>query len=69
MFDAKVTVLGEYIDHHVKEERSEMLPGPARQSWIWSRWPNSSSFARKPLMAKDDAHDRAKPVAEAATTH
>ena len=25
MFDAKVTVLGEYIDHHVKEERNEMF--------------------------------------------
>jgi hemerythrin superfamily protein len=25
LFDAKVTVLGEYIDHHVKEERSEMF--------------------------------------------
>lgn len=26
VFDAKVKVLGEYIDHHVKEERNEMFP-------------------------------------------
>jgi hemerythrin-like domain-containing protein len=26
MFDAKVKVLGEYIDHHVKEERSQIFP-------------------------------------------
>jgi len=33
LYDAKVTVLGEYIEHHVREEREEMFP-KARRSGI-----------------------------------
>jgi len=29
-YDAKVTVLGEYIDHHVQEEQDEMFPKARR---------------------------------------
>ena len=33
LYDAKVTVLGEYIEHHVREEREQMFP-KARRSGI-----------------------------------
>jgi hypothetical protein len=35
LFDAKVLVLGEYIDHHVKEGRNEMFRrrALARSTW------------------------------------
>ena len=34
LYDAKVTVLGEYIDHHVKEEEGEMFPKCRKAGWI-----------------------------------
>ena len=47
-FDAKVTVLGEYIDHHVKEERSEMfLKARATRGLTSWRCANSLRRARK----------------------
>lgn len=33
LYDAKVIVLGEYIDHHVKEERQEMFVKARKSGW------------------------------------
>ncbi|RYZ13090.1 MAG: hemerythrin domain-containing protein [Comamonadaceae bacterium] len=55
MFDAKVTVLGEYIDHHVKEERNEMFV-KARKSKLDLVAMRDQLIARKEeLMAGEEA--------------
>ena len=51
-FDALVTVLGEYIDHHVKEERGEIFP-KARASKVDLMEMREQLLARKEeLMAE-----------------
>jgi len=55
MYDAKVKVLGEYIDHHVKEEQNELFPKV--RPLIDRRELGEQMLARKQqLLAKVDAH-------------
>src|ERR1700712_3119817 len=55
LFDAKVTVLGEYIDHHVEEEETEMFP-ESRESDLDLKALGAQLAARKEeLMAQAGA--------------
>ena len=69
MFDAKVTVLGEYIDHHVKEERSEMFAQARQTKLDLVTLAEQLKLRKEALMAEEDARDMAKPIAEATTVH
>jgi hypothetical protein len=48
-YDAKLTVLGEYIDHHVKEEQDEMFP-KCRKSTMDQNAIGASLAARKEVL-------------------
>jgi hypothetical protein len=50
LFDAKVTVLGEYIKHHVKEEQEEMFP-KCRKARIDVKSIGAEMAARKKQLA------------------
>lgn len=63
MFDAKVTVLGEYIDHHVKEERKEMF-AKARASKLDLVGLAGQLAQRKQELMAQEAQPAAAPLAE-----
>ncbi len=54
MFDAKVTVLGEYIDHHVKEERTEMFTKVRKTKLDLVKLGEQLEQRKQALMAQQD---------------
>ena len=63
MFDAKVTVLGEYIDHHVKEERTAMFAKARATKLDLASLAEQLKQRKSELMAQKE-HKAVTPVAE-----
>lgn len=63
LFDAKVTVLGEYIDHHVKEERTEMFVKARASKLDLTSLAMQLQQRKDALMAQEDGK-AAAPVGE-----
>ena len=67
LYDAKVTVLGEQIDHHVKEEEGDMFP-KAKKAKVDTEALGATMFKRKTAlmekmgMASDDEEISRKPA-------
>lgn len=54
LFDAKVIVLGEYIDHHVEEEREEMFPKARKSDMDLKAMVADLKALKQELLAKDE---------------
>jgi hypothetical protein len=52
LYDAKVTVLGEYIDHHVKEEQDEIFPKCRKSSMDLKALGGELATRKEELMAE-----------------
>ena len=63
LFDAKVTVLGEYIDHHVKEERTEMFTKARASKLDLAGLAEQLKQRKEELMAQEEGK-AVTPVAE-----
>jgi hypothetical protein len=55
LYDAKVTVLGEYIEHHVREEREEIFPKARRSGLDLRRMGDRLRERRRELQAVPEA--------------
>ena len=53
LYDAKVTVLGEYIDHHVQEEEGEMFPKCRKSEMDLAALAAELSQRKSELMAEE----------------